>query len=109
PGKPAEAEFEIRLEEGATLKPPLEVTSVNGHILENATGRTTTTQSVRIATQPAKVRARYYEGDTESASRTVITLRRAGEEKGGVSFAPAKVARDQPLHIRDHAITIQRR
>lgn len=104
PSPAAEGTFDIRFDDQAfsrdprgsafspaqRLKPPLKLSVVNGALFESD-GRTPT-RSASIDAVPASIRVRYADKDLESQTRTIVTLRGAGQPAQGLSFLPAEAA-----------------
>ncbi len=88
PAKPAEAAFEIRFDSRARLKPPLDVTALNGYLV-NADDRTTA-RSATLDGPSDRLRVRFHADDLESPNRTIITLRDRDDALNGLSFLPAE-------------------
>jgi hypothetical protein len=83
-----EAEFELRLERGSTIRPPLEVSVVNGELL-NARGEAV--PALRLDAPLGRLRVRFLRVDVLTATRTVVTLRAAANPLSGFSFLPFEV------------------
>ena len=83
-----EAEFELRLERGSAIRPPLEVSIVNGELL-NARGEAV--PSLRLDAPRGKLRIRFLRVDVLTPTRTVVTIRDAANPLSGFSFLPLEV------------------
>ncbi|NLX12896.1 MAG: hypothetical protein GXY44_04475 [Phycisphaerales bacterium] len=83
------ADLEIRLDPNSPLNLPLEAEAVNGCLLDTQ-GRTSD-KPVSFNTGAMSLRVRYAEGDTLTATRTIVTLREVHNPSSGFSFVPAEV------------------
>jgi len=88
PREPADAAFDIRFDPGSQLEPPIDVSVVNGYVLEENVG--TTTRAASLKSAPARLRVRYAAGERQAMNRTVVTLRNRDDACQGLSFLPAE-------------------
>jgi len=107
PDKPAEASFDIRLDQDRRLTPPLVVSAVNGYVLGD--DGSTTMPSARLDDAPASIRVRYHEGALETASRTVVTIREHRDSSRGLSFLPAEAVKYGIIRIPCLGVVIAHR
>ena len=83
-----EGEFDLRVDRTSPIRPPLEVSVVNGALL-NGLGETA--RSLRLEAGSGKLRVRYFRVDVETPTRTIVTVRSAGDPLSGFSFLPQEV------------------
>ncbi|UCD27916.1 MAG: hypothetical protein JSV03_12535, partial [Planctomycetota bacterium] len=103
-----EAEFDIRFDDdNVIVKPPLDVSVVNGSLLEEDAD--STTQTSFLLASPGSIRVRYFERDLQTATRTVVTLRNSYEEMNGLSFLPAEVVKYGTIRIPSLGVVIEHR
>lgn len=104
PRKTLSALFDIRLEARGRLRLPLDVSVVNGDIIDRLIGDTTT-QSWVLNREPARLEVNYLE-DLDTPSRTVVTLRSPEHPLVGVSFLPAEVVRNGIVRVPAMGIVV---
>ncbi len=107
PAKAAEATFDIRMEENARLDAPLAVSVVNGYVLTE--DKKTTMTTARLATSPANITVRFFDGDLESRTRTIVTVRSSRDPLEGFSFLPAEAVKYGIIRIPTLGVVVTHR
>ncbi|GMU20607.1 MAG: hypothetical protein AMXMBFR13_07040 [Phycisphaerae bacterium] len=102
PGDAAEGAFELQFEPSAKVRPPVDVSVVNGLIME-ADGPDTRVSAFE-ARRPLKVR--YADANTTGPNRTEVSVRSPGSPQHGFTFLPAEVARQERMHIATRGVTV---
>ena len=83
-----EGEFELRLDRRSPIRPPFEVSIVNGELLNE---RGEVARSVRWESASGKLRVRHFRVDVETPTRTIVTVRSLADPLSGFSFLPEEV------------------
>ncbi len=107
PSEPAEATFDIRLDPDSNFRPPLMVSVVNGYVLGG--DGLTTTQTARLDDAPASIHVRYAEGDLDTATRTIVTVRDRDDPLRGWSFLPAEAVKYGIIRVPALGVVIMHR
>ncbi|HOW72952.1 MAG TPA: hypothetical protein PKY77_20320 [Phycisphaerae bacterium] len=104
PRKTLSAKFNIRFEPRGKLRLPLDVSVVNGGIIDRLVGDTTI-QSWVLNREPTSLEVNYLE-DLETPSRTVVTLRSPEDPLVGMSFLPAEVVKHGIMRVPSMGMVI---
>ena len=83
-----EGEFDLRLDRRSPIRPPIEVSIVNGELLNE---RGEVARSVRWESASGTLRVRHFRVDVETPTRTIVTVRSVAEPLAGFSFLPEEV------------------
>lgn len=104
PGAPIEREFEAHLGGKTRIGLPLDISVVNGHLLDDF--RLFPAVSLQVESEPITFRVRFAAGDIDSPSRTIVTLRDSRNKEAGVSFLPAEAERYGGIEVPAMGVTI---
>ena len=104
PRKTLTAKFDIRFEQRGKLRLPLDVTVINGDIIDRLVGDTTI-QSWVLNREPTSLEVNYLD-DLETASRTIVTLRSPDNPLVGMSFMPAEVVKNGVLRVPSMGLVV---
>jgi hypothetical protein len=108
PNKSAEATFEVQIP-ADRLKPPFQVSVVNGNLIEvDEAEKRTTTRSVKFESAPLTLRISYAKGDAETPTRTQVTIGGEGDTLEPVMFSPVDVVAKGKLAL-DKGVVIKYR
>lgn len=107
PNQAVEGDFEIKMEAMSPIRLPLDVSAVNGMLLEGKNRVPTT--ALQVDNPPMNVAVRYAQGDLETSTRTIVTLRAGGNELRGMSFLPAEAAKCGTIHVPAMGVTVTHR
>ncbi|MDM8004675.1 MAG: hypothetical protein QUV05_00780 [Phycisphaerae bacterium] len=107
PNKTVEATFDIQVDGASRLEAPLAVSVVNGYVLTE--DRKTTMTTARLATSPANMTLRFFEGDLESPTRTIVTVRSSRDSMEGFSFLPAEAVKYGIIRIPSLGVVVSHR
>lgn len=107
PRDTAEATFDVRMEDSSRLDAPLSVSVVNGYVLTE--DKKTTMTTARLATSPANMTVRFFEGDLESKTRTIVTVRSSRDPMEGFSFLPAEAVEYGIIRIPSLGVEVSHR
>ncbi|MEP0841716.1 MAG: hypothetical protein HRF43_03265 [Phycisphaerae bacterium] len=99
--------FDVRLESGGAIRVPLDVSVVNGYLLEPFSKVPKT--FVQVDGEPIVLKVRHARDDLESPTRTIVTLRDARNEQQGMSFVPAEAVRFGEIRVPSLGVTIRHR
>ena len=83
-----EGEFDLRLDRRSPIRPPIEVSVVNGELLNE---RGEVARSVRWESASGRLRVRHFRVDVETPTRTIVTVRSVADPLAGFSFLPEEV------------------
>ena len=83
-----EGEFNLCLDRGSPIRPPLDVSVVNGELLK---GGGEATRSARLESASERLRVRFFRVDVETPTRTIVTVRSLADPLSGFSFLPEEV------------------
>lgn len=107
PARTAQAVFDIQMDDTSRLDAPLAVSVVNGYALTE--DQKTTMTTARLATSPANIAVRFLEGDVETSTRTIVTVRSSRDPMEGFSFLPAEVVKYGVIRIPTLGVTVSHR
>jgi len=104
PNEPEEATFDIRLGPGSPIKLPIDVSVLNGYVLEQ--DNAATTQTTSLDTAPARLRVRFADGAIQARNRTVVTIRNRDDASQGMSFLPAEAVQYGIIRVPSLGVAI---
>lgn len=104
PAKHAETTFEVRIDEKSTIQAPVELSVVNGHLLEQPGGEPVESMEARNA--PLRFLVRYAQGDVETQTRTIVTVRDGRAPLRGLSFLPMEAIERGVIRVPALGVTI---
>jgi len=107
PAQTIEATFDIRMDGAGRLEAPLSVSVANGYVLTE--DKKTTMTTARLATSPANMTLCFLEGDLESQTRTIVTVRSSRDSMEGFSFLPAEVVKYGSIRIPSLGVVVSHR
>jgi hypothetical protein len=107
PAGPREEVFDIRLDPGSRLAAPLAISVVNGYVLSEDGQATMLT--ARLSTSPAHLQVRFADGDLDTKTRTILTVRDSRDSTEGFSFLPAEAVKYGIIRIPSLGVVIAHR
>lgn len=103
----ADSQFDLQFEFGSPIHLPLDLSVVNGYFLEGIAREPSIEMPLDDA--PATLAVRYAQGDLDTPTRTIVTLRNANTRDRGVSFLPAEAVKYGNIPIPALGVTIVHR
>ncbi len=105
PSKHCDATFTLDWDDESPVELPVDASVINGYLLDPTTGETSQLQ--RLDRGDEALRVRFYREDDATATRTIVTLRRADDRWTGFSFLPAEAMRNGRLNIPAMGVTVR--
>lgn len=100
----ADGQFDLEFDPGSAVHLPLDLHVVNGFFLEGKNREPS--MEMPLDNAPAAMTVRYAQGDMDTPTRTIVTLRNVNSRDRGVSFLPAEAARYGSIRVPALGVTI---